>query len=109
MKDRKTIMFMFLVSSTTLGAVGQFLFKYAFQDGWLAVTLVLGLAAYAISTAVYFYVLSRSQLSWTYAIGGISYIIAVILAATVLGEHVPILRWAGVLVIAGGVVLVGLS
>ena len=72
---------------------------------WLAV----GLLAYGISTIVYFYVLSRVHLSWAYTIGGMGYVIAIVLAAVVLGEPVSALRWAGILVITLGVVLIGLS
>jgi uncharacterized membrane protein len=109
MNDSKKISVALLVVSTVLGGVGQFLFKYAFLDRMLALTLAAGLGAYAISTAIYFYVLSRVHLSWAYAITGISYIVAVVFAATLLMENVTPLRWAGVLVIAFGVVLVGIS
>lgn len=109
MKDSKHISMILLVVSTVLGGIGQFLFKYAFLDKELALTLAAGLGAYAISTAIYFYVLSRVHLSWAYAITGVSYVVAVILAATLLMENVTPLRWAGVMIIAFGVVLVGIS
>lgn len=109
MKDSKHISLALLVVSTLLGGVGQFLFKYAFIDGALSMTIAIGLGAYAISTGIYFYVLSRVNLSWAYGLSGISYIVAVVFAATILAEHVSFLRWAGVLVIAFGVVLVSLS
>lgn len=99
-----------LVFSTLLGATGQFFFKYAFMEGALfAELLAIGIAAYLVSTVTYFYVLSRVHLSFAYSMGGLSYIFAVVLAALFLGENVPLLRWAGVLVIAAGVLLIGLS
>ncbi len=109
MRDNKHISIGLLVVSTLLGGVGQFLFKYAFLDRMLALTLAAGLGAYAISTAIYFYVLSRTNLSWAYAITGISYIVAVALAASLLAENVTLIRWTGVLIIALGVVLVSIS
>ncbi len=109
MRDTKLISVLLLVVSTALGGVGQFLFKYAFLDHYLSLTLAAGLGVYAISTAVYFYVLSRVHLSWAYGLNGISYMLAVVFAATILQENVPLLRWAGVLIIAIGVVLVSLS
>jgi uncharacterized membrane protein len=109
LKDSKKIFLILLVVSTVLGGIGQFLFKYAFIDHNLDITIALGLGVYAISTAIYFYVLSRVHLSWAYGLSGISYILAVIFAATLLAEHVSPLRWAGVLVIAIGVVCVSLS
>jgi uncharacterized membrane protein len=108
-KDSKLSSILLIVVSTVLGGIGQFLFKYAFLDASLILTLLAGLGAYAISTAIYFYVLSRVNLSWAYGLGGIAYIVAVILAATVLTEHVSVFRWAGVIVIAVGVVFVSLS
>lgn len=107
--DSKIFIIALLLVSTILGGVGQFLFKDAFLDNMLVLSLATGLGAYAISTAIYFYVLSRVHLSWAYSISGVSYIVAVFLAATLLSENVSMLRWAGVLVIALGVVLVGIS
>ena len=89
----------------------EFFFKYsltllgtAFDYGSLM--MVLGLAAYGLSTVIYFYVLSRVHLSWAYSVSGISYIVAVILSRLVLLENVTYLRWAGVILIFIGVVLV---
>jgi uncharacterized membrane protein len=98
-----------MIVSAVLGGFGQLLFKYAFLDGKLAITIFAGLAIYAVSTALYFYTLSQTHLSWANSLSGISYILAVILAATVLGEYVSILRWAGVLVIGVGVIFVSIS
>lgn len=109
MRDTKFMYILLLVVSTVLGGIGQFLFKYAFLDKSLAITLAAGLGAYAISTAIYFYVLSRVHLSWAYALSGISYIVAVFLAGSLLMENVGLIRWAGVIVIAVGVILVSLS
>jgi drug/metabolite transporter (DMT)-like permease len=99
-----------LVFSTLLGAIGQFFFKYAFLNSALfAELLAAGIAAYLVSTLIYFYVLSRVHLSFAYSMGGLSYIFAVVLAVLFLNESVPLLRWAGVITIALGVVLIGLS
>ena len=109
MKDSKLTSVLLLVGATILGAFGQFFFKFAFTDKLLGPTLLVGLGAYAISTAIYFYVLSRVNLSWAYGLNGITYVVTVILAATILAEHVSILRWSGVLVIVAGVAIVSLS
>jgi uncharacterized membrane protein len=109
MKDTKTTSIILLVVATVLGGIGQFLFKYAFTDKSLILTLAAGLGAYAISTAIYFYVLSRVNLSWAYGLNGITYVLTVVLAATVLAENVSIIRWLGVAVIVVGVVVVGFS
>jgi uncharacterized membrane protein len=100
---------LFLILSTFLGALGQLLFKYSFQVPAFILFLSLGLISYFASTIVYFYVLSRVHLSWAYSLGGLSYIFAVILAATILAESVPPLRWIGVSIIFIGVLLIGLT
>lgn len=109
MKDNKSIIILFMVIASVLGGVGQLLFKYAFIDGKLGVTLLAGIGVYALSTALYFYVLSRTHLSWTNALSGISYVLAVVFASTILGENVSFLRWIGVIVIVVGVVLVSMT
>ena len=99
-----------LAVSTFLGALGQLMFKSAFDiTSLFAGLLIAGLVSYIFSTVFYFYVLSRTHLSWAYGIGGLSYIFTVILARFVLLENVPALRWAGVLVITAGVILIGFS
>ena len=99
-----------LFVSTLLGAVGQLMFKYAFVDKpELMPYFSIAVLAYLASTIFYFYALSRTHLSWAYSIGGLSYIFTVLLAAFVLMEHVPLLRWLGVIVITIGVVIIGLS
>ncbi len=108
MERRKLENISMLIGSTFLGAVGQVLFKYALSQKLLLV-IGLGILAYFISTIIYFYVLTRSNLSWAYSIGGLSYIFAVILAATVLAENVLPLRWLGVIIITMGVLFVGIS
>jgi drug/metabolite transporter (DMT)-like permease len=40
---------------------------------------------------------------------GVSYILIVLFARLFLKEHVPTLRWAGVLVVAMGIAIIGLS
>jgi len=96
-----------LLGSTSLGAVGQFLFKSSVLGSVQYTLLVLGVLAYFLSTLIYFYVLSRVHLSWAYGIGGLSYIFAVVLASFI--EAVPLARWVGVVVITVGVFLIGLS
>lgn len=102
----------FLAVSTLLGATGQLLFKFSFQFGFsstFAFYMGLGLFAYVASTVFYFYVLSRMHLSWTYSISGISYVIAVVLAAALLQEYIPPIRWVGVLIVTAGIFLIGVS
>lgn len=111
-KEAKGFFVVLLVVSTLLGAVGQLLFKIGVLNQSVTVVaayVVVGFVAYAVSSLIYLYVLGRMHLSWAYGFGGLSYIFATIFAIVLLGETVSWLRWAGVLIIAVGTALVGLS
>lgn len=112
MKDGKRFFVMLLVCSTLLGSVGQLFFKVGLLNHslpYLLLFIILGIAAYGSSTVAYFYALGRSHLSWAYGFGGLSYIFTSILALLVLGEPITALRAAGIVSIAVGTALVGLS
>lgn len=111
MKEEKRSYIMLLSVSTALGAIGQLLFKLGVTSGMynLIMFISLGLIAYLVSSVIYFYVLSRTHLSWAYGFGGLSYIFASALAFLFLAEAVPPLRWVGIVVIAIGTALIGFS
>ena len=71
--------------------------------------LWVGLVAFGVSAVFWLVVLSRVPLSVAYPFVGISYIGIVALSRLVLHEHVPALRWVGAIVVATGIVIVGLS
>ncbi len=71
--------------------------------------LWVGLALFGISAAFWLVVLSRVPLSVAYPFVGLSYIVIVGVSRFVLHEHVPALRWVGVVVVALGIAIVGLS
>lgn len=108
MKSEKMRNVLFLLCSSFLGAAGQLVFKYALHIS-SPVSLLLGVVLYGLSTLVYFYVLGRSNLSWAYSMGGLSYIFTVVLSPIVLNETVPLLRWSGVFIIAVGIAFIGMS
>lgn len=107
----KKAFILLLVVSTLLGAVGQLFFKIGVTSGFsgLLEFVILGMLAYGASTVLYFYVLSRTHLSWAYGFTGLSYIFASVIAFLFLGEVIPVLRWDGILIITLGTVLIGLS
>lgn len=112
MSDKKIVFVVLLIISTLLGSLGQLFFKIGVDSNALialAVYVILGVVAYGIATLVYLYILGRSHLSWAYGFVGFSYIFTTILAYTVLGEYVGPERWIGVVVIAVGTALIGLS
>ncbi len=105
-----------LLLSTLLGGIGQIFFKASVFGHSVSFSIVFigfivaGVLAYLISTAVYWYVLSRTHLSWAYGFTGLSYIFAALLAFELLGgEAIPAIRWIGILVITVGTLLVGSS
>ena len=71
--------------------------------------LWVGLALFGISALFWLVVLSRVELSLAYPMVGVSYVIVVTFARFVLHENVPALRWAGVVIIAAGIAVVGIS
>jgi multidrug transporter EmrE-like cation transporter len=71
--------------------------------------LWLGLSLFGVSALFWLVVLSRVPLSVAYPFVGLSYIVIVAFARVVLHEAVPPLRWVGVLVVATGIAIVGLS
>jgi len=109
-QDKKAYAALLLVS-TLLGAAGQVLFKIGVTSDivGLALYVLMGIAAYLVSTVIYLYVLGRAHLSWTYGFNGLSYIFASLIAFFFMGEAVPALRWVGIATIAIGTALIGLS
>ena len=71
--------------------------------------LWVGLALFGVSALFWLVVLSRVPLSVAYPFVGISYIVIVGFSRVFLHEEVPVLRWLGVIVVAVGIAIVGLS
>lgn len=71
--------------------------------------LWVGLFLFGVSALFWLVVLSRVPLSVAYPIVGISYILIVLFARIFLHEHVPGLRWVGVIIVALGIAVIGLS
>jgi multidrug transporter EmrE-like cation transporter len=71
--------------------------------------LWIGLFLFGVSALFWLVVLSRVPLSVAYPLVGVSYILIVAFSRLVLHEHVPTIRWVGVLVVAIGIGIVGLS
>jgi multidrug transporter EmrE-like cation transporter len=66
----------------------------------------LGLALFVVSAAVWLIVLSRAPLSFAYPFAGLTYVLITLFSRFVLREHVAFPRWAGILLIVAGIVLV---
>jgi drug/metabolite transporter (DMT)-like permease len=65
-----------------------------------------GLLLFGLSALVWLVVLSRASLSFAYPFASLTYVLILLFDRFWLNESVPGLRWAGVALIAAGIVLV---
>lgn len=116
-----------LITSVGFAVIGQLTLKYAMDRvgriGTAQVSQPLktvaraakvpslwaGLTLFAISALFWLVVLSRVDLSLAYPFVGLSYVVVVAFSKFFLNENVPGLRWLGVVIVAVGIALVGLS
>src|ERR671919_698987 len=92
------------IGTTEVRAVGATVSRAAREP-----RLWAGLTLFGISSLFWMVVLSRVPLSVAYPFVGVSYIAIVLLSRLILHEHVPLLRWVGVLVVAAGIAIIGFS
>jgi drug/metabolite transporter (DMT)-like permease len=125
-KRRKSMLIAFVLLSVCLAALAQLTLKYGVdrvtKHGHSGIVLSepatsalrvarepfiwAGLVLFAISAAVWIVVLSRASLSFAYPFAALTYVIIVLFDRLILQVDVPVLRWAGVLLIVSGIVLV---
>lgn len=65
-----------------------------------------GVVLYFLSAVTWSYLLTKLEISFVQPILALTYVLTPILAILFLGEHVPPMRWIGILVIICGVALV---
>jgi multidrug transporter EmrE-like cation transporter len=92
------------IGTTEVRAVGATVSRAAREP-----RLWVGLTLFGVSSIFWMVVLSRVPLSVAYPFVGISYVVIVLLSRFLLHERVPVLRWVGVLVVATGIAIIGLS
>lgn len=71
--------------------------------------IIAAVALYAVALSVWLVALSRLHLSLAYPLLSLSYVLIPLAAWLVLGEQVPLTRWAGIGVTLAGIALVGRS
>jgi multidrug transporter EmrE-like cation transporter len=106
--------------SVALNAAAQILLRWGARDAfvnadgatpaaYLATLLrpgvVGGLACYAVSVAVWIYVLSRADASFAYPFLGIGFVLVSLAGWQLLGEPLTMQRFAGTLLVGVGVVM----
>lgn len=113
-----------ILASVVLAAVAQLTLKYGMNQvgaigraelGSPAATVLRivkqpavigGLALFGLSALFWMVVLSRTSLSFAYPFAALTYVLILLFDLLVLGEPVPGLRWGGVLLIIGGLILI---
>jgi len=112
-----------IIISLILGVAGQFLFKGGAESLnvsvsgiagplvliWRMLTnpsIFLGLFCYGLSTVFYILTLKEKEISFVYPLISSSYILVLLCSWLFKHETVSPIRWAGVLVITLGVILI---
>jgi uncharacterized membrane protein len=71
--------------------------------------LIIGLVSLVVGTIIYLSALSKSDLSYAYPILSLGYIFVAFVSMFFLGEHLSLVRWAGILTVCFGVFLMSRS
>ena len=69
--------------------------------------ILIAVPLYASGFVIWSVVLSKLDLSYAYPFMAVAYVLVPLLSWLILGEHVPTMRWVGIVVICIGLVLVG--
>jgi multidrug transporter EmrE-like cation transporter len=112
--------YLLLFASISLGVVGQLLLKHGMakrpgfrlSELWLLArdfSIIGGFASYGISVLLYFKVLEVLDLSVAYPTVSLGYVLVILLSRLLFKEVVTPGRWAAVIIICAGVILVGLG
>ena len=114
------VSYLLLFASISLGVVGQLLLKHGMAKRpsfrlsellFLAgdISIIGGFACYGISVLFYFKVLEVLDLSVAYPTVSLGYVLVILLSRLLFNEVVTPRRWAAVIIICAGVILVGLG
>lgn len=102
--------------SIILGSAAQYLFKLGVsQTEALSIKLIKntylwgGIGCYGVSLLLWFYVLSKMELSKAYPLVGLGYVFTLLIGHFLLSENINIYRIVGVVLIVCGVFFVSRS
>jgi len=84
---------------------GLFFYKTLLFQPWIWISLLLSLIQFFLWTQV----LSKTDLSLAYSMSSLSYPLTMIAATFIFKEHLPLVVWAGGIIITIGVVIVGME
>jgi drug/metabolite transporter (DMT)-like permease len=85
------------------GTAGQTRERAIPRSFWIALWAI----CFSVATLLWLVVLRHTAISYAYPLLGAGYILVTLLARWILQEKVSLLRWASILVITGGVLIVG--
>lgn len=114
------VTFLLLFAAIGLGVAGQLLLKHGMakrpniglselRQIAFDIHVVGGFSSYGISVLLYFKVLEVLDLSVAYPTVSLGYVLIILLSRILFKEIVTPTRWAAVVIICAGVVLVGLG
>jgi multidrug transporter EmrE-like cation transporter len=110
-----------ILLSVTASVAGQTVIKLgtgqpgqARADGLLSLVItilqspliLLGLVFYAVGALAWIAVLQRMDLGYAYPFLALNFVLITLASGLFLGEPVPLLRWAGIALIAAGILVV---
>ena len=114
-----------IITSVVPGVVGQLFIKQGlrslgglnFSTGLISSYLkifcspfiLVGLSIYFLGVFFWLYALSKVELSFAYPFVSLSYVLVLFFSWMFLGEQISLIRWAGVVSICLGVVLISKS
>lgn len=109
-----------LILSIINGVFGQLMLKHG-MSGYDAFGLgtipkvarnpwvVGGFTCYGLNTFTWLFLLTKLDLSFMYPMISLGYVMVLFFSRIAFGEQIPLVRWAGVVLICGGVCMVGFS
>jgi len=71
--------------------------------------VIMGFSLYMVSALLWLWILQNAELSYAYPMLSLAYVLIVLSSKFILKEHVPLIRWIGVIVICLGIFLISQS
>lgn len=115
------MIYIMLGINIALLVIGQTLWKYGLSGGNLSLKIndimklftnpyiLAGICVYMVATIVWFYILSRAELSMVYPLQSLCYVVAAVVAMLFFKEHIPYTRWFGITLIIVGAYFVSIK
>lgn len=89
--------------------LGQIEFSFTFAGVFKAIFNPLvfsGLCVYVVATIIWFYVLSKTEISTAYPLQSLCYVLAAVVGIYIFKENVSIIKWIGLAMISAGAFLI---